>query len=108
MGASNGMSEKGEKGTLEQSEQTIRRLIRKSRSWEILTFTMVIVVSPASFLLGLPFGIAPEVWLALWLHWEVVFIVLAMIIALLGFNAASSCWLKAKRIRKQLKEEGPK
>lgn len=96
----------GAKGTPEQYEQTIRRLSRMSRLWEIFTFVMVIIVSPASFLFGLPFGISVDVWLAQWLHWVVVLIILAVVIALLGLDAASSCWLKAQRIRRQLREEG--
>lgn len=79
-------------------------MIRKSRLWSIVTVVMVVIISPFSFLIGLLFGIAPDTWLGVWLHWVVVFIVLAMIIALLGLEAASSCWLKAERVRKQLRE----
>ena len=89
----------------EQLEKRTRRLARNSRLWEILTFAMVIVVSPASFLFGLPFGIDPMVWLGFWLKWTVFFIVLAIIIALLGFDAASNCWLEAEHLRKQLNKE---
>lgn len=92
-------NEKG--GAPEQPQKAIRRLIRISRFWEVLTFTAVILVSPASFVLGLPFGIGPAVWLTFWLHWTVVFIVLAIIIALLGFEAASSFRLKAERLGKR-------
>ena len=76
--------------------------MRNSHAWEILTIAMVIIVSPASSLLGLPFGIAPVVWLTFWLHWTVAFIVLAIVLAAIGLNAASSCWIEAERVRRQL------
>jgi membrane protein YdbS with pleckstrin-like domain len=77
-----------------------QRLIRRSRMWEILTFAAVILISPVSFILGLPFGISPHDWLASWTHWTVVFITIAFFIALLGFETALSYKLKAQRISK--------
>jgi len=67
---------------------------------DVLTFVAVILISPVSFVLGLPFGIAPHDWLATWTHWTVVFITLAFIIALLGFEGALDSRLKAVRIPK--------
>lgn len=83
----------------EERNKAVRSLIRRSHLWEALTFAAVILVSPVSFVLGLPFGIAPAHWLASWQHWTVVFIIVAFIIAILGFGAASSARLKANRIR---------
>jgi hypothetical protein len=93
----------GKEGTTpEQQRRKMRRLMRESRLWEIVTFVIVIIVSPASFVLGLPLGITPAVWLAFWLHWTAVFIVFAIIIALLGFDKSLSCSLRAERIERQL------
>ena len=97
------MSEK-EVGTPEQLEMRMHRLLRNSRAWEILTFVMVLIVSPLSFLFGLPLGIDPTVWLGFWLHWTFVFILLAIALAAIGLNAASTSWLEAERIRGQLKK----
>ena len=80
----------------------MRKLLRRSRLWEVLTFVMVIIVSPLSFLFGLPLGIDPTVWLAFWLRWTVVFIILAIVLVVIGLNAASTNWIKAQRIRRQL------
>jgi hypothetical protein len=73
-------------------------LIRRSRILVLLTFVAVILVSPISFVLGLPLGISPHDWLASWTHWTVVFISAAIVIALLGFEAALAYRLRAERI----------
>lgn len=73
--------------------------------WEVLTFIVVILLSPISFVFGLPFGIAPADWLATWLHWVVGFILLVFFIALLGFNKAFSYKLKAESARARLESQ---
>ena len=83
----------------EVHDEVVRTLILRSYLWEVLTFAAVILVSPISFVLGLPMGISPASWLASWQHWTVVFIIIAFIIAILGFGAASSYRLKAERAR---------
>jgi len=75
-------------------------LIRKARLLEALTFVAVVLVSPVSFILGLPLGISPHDWLSEWTHWTFVFITVAIVIALLGFEAALSFRLKAERLSK--------
>jgi len=79
-------------------DNSARRLIRRSVAFEVLTFVAVILISPASFVFGLPLGIAPSDWLASWTHWTVVFIIVAIAIAVLGFETALSYRLKAQRI----------
>jgi len=81
-------------------DDSVRRAIRTARIWEVITFMAVIIISPVSFILGLPLGIAPHDWLASWTHWTVVFITLAFFIALFGFETSLSYRLKAKRISK--------
>ena len=81
-------------------DDSVRRLILRSRVLFALTFVAVILISPVSFVLGLPFGISPHDWLATWTHWTVVFITLAFVIALLGFEGALTARLKADRISK--------
>jgi hypothetical protein len=82
----------------ERKGDAVRRLIRRSRMLEVLTFVVVILISPASFVFGLPFGIAPHDWLATWTHWTVVFITVAFFIVLFGFETALSYRLKAQRV----------
>jgi len=65
---------------------------------EALTFVVVILISPLSFVFGLPLGITPHDWLATWTHWVVVFITAAIVISVVGFEGALSYRLKAKRI----------
>jgi hypothetical protein len=87
------------KGERAESEGKIRGLLRRARLWEVVTFIVVIAVSPISFLFGLPLGISPDTWLASWEHWTFVLILVAIVLALLGFNAASTYRLKADRLR---------
>lgn len=68
-----------------------------------MTFVLVILVSPASLVFGLPFGISTGTWLNEWVHWVFLFVLLVMAIALLGFNEASTYWLRAERLKKQLR-----
>jgi len=81
-------------------DDSVRRAIRRARIWEVITFVAVILISPVSFVLGLPLGISPHDWLASWTHWTVVFITLAFFVALLGFETSLSYRLKAKRTSK--------
>lgn len=90
----------GSSNSQERKDDTVRRLMRRSRILELLTFAAVILISPISFVLGLPLGIAPHDWLAAWTHWTVVFIALAFFIAIFGFEGALSSKLKAGRISK--------
>jgi len=66
----------------------------------VLTFVAVIIISPASFILGIPFGVAPHDWLTTWSHWTVVFITVAIIVTLFGFEGALAIRLKADRLSK--------
>jgi len=66
----------------------------------VLTFVAVILISPVSFIFGIPFGITPHDWLATWTHWTVVFITLAFFVTLFGFEGALVIRLKADRVSK--------
>jgi hypothetical protein len=90
----------GPNGPQEGQDDSVRRLIRRSRVLTVLTFVAVILISPVSFILGLPFGITPHDWLATWTHWTVVFITVAFFVALFGFEGALDSRLKAERISK--------
>lgn len=76
------------------------RLERTSRALEILTVVLVILVSPLSYLLGLPFGVSPERWLATWQEYAFIFVVLAIAIALIGFAGAFQYQVRARAIRR--------
>ena len=67
---------------------------------QVLTFVAVVLISPVSFVLGLPLGISPHDWLTTWTHYTVIFITVAFFIALFGFEGASRSQLKADRISK--------
>jgi len=84
----------------QERQDEVRRLIRRSNVLSILTFAAVILISPVSFILGIPFGIAPHDWLATWTHWTVVFIALAFFVTLFGFEGALASRLKANRVSK--------
>jgi hypothetical protein len=84
----------------EKKDDEARRLIRRSRILDVLTFVAVILISPVSFLLGLPFGISPHDWLTTWTHYTVIFITVAFFVALLGFEGALDSELKADRLSK--------
>jgi membrane protein YdbS with pleckstrin-like domain len=78
----------------------VSRLERTSRALEILTVALVILVSPLSFVLGLPFGISPESWLAKWEEYAFIFVVLAIAIALVGFAGSFKYRVRARAIRR--------
>lgn len=82
----------------ESKDALARRLIRTSRFCEALTFVAVVLVSPVSFILGLPLGVAPQNWLKAWTHWTFVLIAVAMVVAVLGFEAALAYRLEAERL----------
>jgi hypothetical protein len=79
-------------------------LVRTSRALEILTVVLVLLVSPLSFVVSLPFGIAPMTWLSLWLQYVFIFAVLAILIAVIGFAAASSYRVRARAIRRSIQK----
>ena len=84
----------------------VQRLIWRSHALTVLTFVAVILISPVSFILGLPLGIAPHDWLTTWTHWTVVFITAAFFIALFGFGGALDSQLKADRISRTTPSAG--
>jgi len=90
----------------ERQDDSVRRLIRRSRVLTVLTFVVVIIISPVSFVLGLPLGIAPHDWLMTWTHWTVVFITVAFFVALFGFEGALDSRLKADRLSKTTSSAG--
>ena len=73
---------------------------------QVLTFVAVILVSPVSFVLGLPLGVSPHDWLTTWTHYTVIFITVAFFIALFGFEGALSSQLEADRISKTISSAG--
>lgn len=84
----------------EPKDDLVRRLIRRSHLCEALTFVAIVLVSPVSFILGLPLGVAPQNWLKAWTHWTFVLIALAMVVAVLGFEAALAYRLEAERLER--------
>ncbi len=90
----------GSQGNQQEGQRDqARKLIRMSHLWEALTLVAVILVSPASLVLGLPFGISPSDWLASWTHWTVVFITVAFLVSLAGFEAALADKVRAGRAK---------
>ena len=92
------MAEQASAGKTDRN--VIRKLRRKARLCEALTFVAVILVSPVSFILGLPFVVEPEIWSTVWLRYVIVFIPLGLILAAAGLGAASRYWLQAERLEK--------
>ncbi len=67
---------------------------------EVLTVVLIMLVSPLSFVISLPFNIAPQTWLSFWLKYVFYFVVLAIFLALTGFGAASSYRVRANAVRR--------
>jgi len=99
-------TEKNPTSPQEKQDDAVRRLIRRSHTLTVLTFVAVILISPVSFIFGLPLGIAPHDWLATWTHWTVVFITVAIFVAIFGFGGALDSQLKADRISKTTSSAG--
>jgi hypothetical protein len=99
-------TEDGPNAPHEKQADEVQRLIRRSNVLTVLTFAAVILVSPVSFILGLPLGIAPHDWLTTWTHWTVIFITVAFFVALFGFGGALDSQLKADRVSKTTSSAG--
>jgi len=99
-------TEGGPNAPREKQVGEAQRLIRRSNVLAVLTFVGVILISPVSFILGLPLGIAPHDWLTTWTHWTVVFITVAFFVALFGFGGVLDSQLKADRISKTTSSAG--
>ncbi len=69
--------------------------MKRARTVEVLTFVAVVLVSPASAVFGLPFGIAPGDWFNTWQRYVFFFIIIAMAIAFLGFGLSTEYRVKA-------------
>jgi hypothetical protein len=87
-----------------EDEQLAKSLERTSRNLDVLTLALIILVSPLSFVLSLPFGIPPQTWLSLWTRYVSVFILIAIFLALTGFGAASSYRVRANALRRSLQK----
>jgi len=87
-----------------QDARLASSLERTSHLLDLLTFVLVVLVSPLSFIAGLAFGIAPRAWLSVWLQYVFVFVLLAIAISLLGFAAASSYRVRAAVIRRSMRK----
>ncbi|HXW95669.1 MAG TPA: hypothetical protein VEJ19_08180 [Nitrososphaerales archaeon] len=99
-------AESGQKDTRKREDDAVRMLILRSHALTVLTFAAVILISPVSFVLGLPLGISPHSWLTTWTHWTVVLITAAFFVALFGFEGALDSRLKADRISKTISSAG--
>ncbi len=87
-----------------QDARLASSLERTSHLLDLLTFVLVVLVSPFSFVVGMPFGVAPQAWLSVWLQYVFVFVVLAIVIALFGFGAAASYRVRAAGIRRSVQK----
>ncbi|MDA4112784.1 MAG: hypothetical protein OK474_01935 [Thaumarchaeota archaeon] len=86
----------------DKDAQAAAGLARTARVLETLTVVLVILVSPLSVVVSLPFQIAPETWLMLWLKYVFMIVILAIGITSLGFGAASSYRVRARMIRRKV------
>lgn len=87
-----------------QDARLASRLERTSRALEVLTMALVVLVSPLSVALSLPFDITPQAWLSIWLEYVFVFVIFAIVIALVGFAAAASYKVRALAIRRSIQK----
>ena len=72
--------------------------LRKARVVEVLTFLAVILVTPVSMIFAIPFGVSPYDWFSTWQRYVVLFILLAMGLAVLGFAVSTDYRLEADRL----------
>ena len=89
----------------EQDARTASSLERTSLALEVLTVALIVLISPLSFVLLLPFGVQPERWLSIWQEYVFIFLVLAVAAALVGFAAASSYRVRARTIRRSIRKD---
>src|SRR5450759_4335384 len=79
--------------------ETFDSLMKKCHLWETATAVFVMLLSPASFVLGLAIGISPEAWLMTYLSDVALVVILSILVALAGLEAATACWLRADRAK---------
>jgi hypothetical protein len=90
----------------DRDAEAASRMARTASALEILTAVLVILVSPVSFVASLPFHIAPETWLMLWLKYVFIFVILAVGITTAGLGTASSYRVRARMIRRSMQKRG--
>jgi len=72
-------------------------LLKRARVVDVLTFLAVILVSPASVLFLIPFGVTYQDWFSTWQRYVAVYILLAMALAAFGFAVSTDYKLDADR-----------
>ena len=72
-------------------------LMKRARAVDVLTLLAVILVSPASVIFLIPFGVTLQDWFGTWQRYVALFIILAMALAVLGFAASTHYKLEADR-----------
>jgi hypothetical protein len=73
-------------------------LLKKARLVDVLTFLAVILVTPASVIFLIPFGVSPQDWFSTWQRYVALFILLAMGLAVFGFAVSTDYKLEADRL----------
>jgi len=72
-------------------------LLKRARTVDVLTFLAIILVSPASVIFLIPFGVTYQDWFSTWQRYVAMFILLAMALAALGFTGSTHYKLEADR-----------
>jgi hypothetical protein len=83
---------------MEAKGQTV---LRKARVVEGLTFLAVILVSPASVIFAIPFGVSPQDWLNACQRYVFLFILLEIGLSVVGFGVSTSYRLEVDRLAKK-------
>ena len=78
-----------------------RALLKRARLVEVLTFLAVILSTPASVILLVPFGVSQQGWFNTWQRYVVLFILLAMGLAVIGFAVSTGYRLEADRLERK-------
>jgi len=78
-----------------------RALLKKARLVDVLTFLAVILATPASVIFLVPFGVSPQDWFGTWQRYVVLFILLAMGLAVFGFAVSTDYKLEADRLERK-------
>jgi drug/metabolite transporter (DMT)-like permease len=78
-----------------------RALIRKARVVEMLTFLVVILITPVSMVFVIPFGVSPQDWVNAWDKYVFLLILLAIGLSVVGFGLSTNYRLEADRIEKK-------
>jgi len=78
-----------------------KSVLTKARVVELLTFLAVILITPVSMIVAVPFGASPQGWVDSWDRYVFLLILLAIGLSVVGFGVSTDYRLRAEKLQKK-------